>query len=105
MTTTPMELPRQLLDSTAQILKCLGHPVRLQVLDYLERKGESTVTEIWEGIGLEQSVASQHLSLMRDKGILKRRRDGVHVLYSLGDPRALKVLACLRGNVAAEGDR
>jgi len=43
-----------------------------------------------------QAVASQHLTNMRDKGILSRRKDGVHVYYSIGDERALKVLACVR---------
>jgi DNA-binding transcriptional ArsR family regulator len=84
------------VEDTARILRCLGHPLRLQVLDVLEREGECTVTEIYEALGVEQAVASQHLTNMRDKGILARRRDGVHVFYSIGDDRALKVLACVR---------
>jgi ArsR family transcriptional regulator len=66
------------------------------VLDLLEREGECTVTEIYEALGVEQAVASQHLTNMRDKGILSRRKDGVHVFYGIGDERALKVLACVR---------
>ena len=62
----------------------------------LEKDGEATVTEIYEALGVEQAVASQHLTTMRDKGILNRRKDGVHVYYSIGDDRALKVLACVR---------
>lgn len=85
------------IQETARMLRCLGHPVRLRILDVLERKDECTVTEVYEALGLEQAVASQHLSLMRDKGILSRRRDGVNVFYSLGDRRALKVLDCIRG--------
>lgn len=85
------------ISNTARMLKCLGHPLRLQILDLLQRKGESTVTEIYEALGMEQAVASQHLSLMRDKGILNRRRDGVHVYYGLDDERATKVLECIRG--------
>ena len=84
------------VEDTARVLRCLGHPLRLQVLDVLERDGESTVTEIYEALGVEQAVASQHLTNMRDKGILARRKDGVHVYYSIGDERALKVLACVR---------
>ena len=84
------------VEDTARVLRCLGHPLRLQVLDVLEREGECTVTEIYEALGVEQAVASQHLTNMRDKGILARRKDGVHVYYSIGDERALKVLACVR---------
>lgn len=89
-------LQADILEGTARILRCLGHPLRLQILDVLEKHGECTVTEIHEALGVEQAVASQHLTNMRDKGILARRKDGVHVLYSIGDPRALKVLACVR---------
>ena len=100
MTTT--ELPRELVETTARMLKCLGHPVRLRILDLLERRGECTVTEVHEGLDLEQAVCSQHLNLMRDKGILARRKEGVHVFYSLGDPRAMKVLGCLRDTASAQ---
>mgnify|MGYP002713246395 CR=1 FL=1 len=90
------------LVSTARMLRCLGHPVRLRILDYLERRDEATVTEVYEALEIEQAVCSQHLNLMRDKGILARRKDGVNVYYRLGDPRALKVLSCLRGSAAQE---
>ena len=97
MTTQVTELLKtDAVEDTARILRCLGHPLRLQVLDILEREGECTVTEIYETLGVEQAVASQHLTNMRDKGILSRRKDGVHVYYGIGDERALKVLACVR---------
>ena len=100
MTTT--ELPQELVETTARMLKCLGHPVRLKILDLLEQKGECTVTEVHEALDLEQAVSSQHQSLMRDKGILARRKEGVHVYYRLGDPRATKVLGCLRSTASAD---
>ena len=59
-------------------LRCsdCGHdrPVRLCILDLLQRAGELTVTEIYEALGLEQAVCSQHLTVMRDKGILGYRK-------------------------------
>ena len=78
------------------MLRCLGHPVRLAILDLLGRRGELTVTEIYEALGIEQAVCSQHLTLMRDRGILEHRKDGVNVHYSVGEPRALQILACIR---------
>lgn len=88
----------RVVETTARMLKCLGHPIRLRILDFLEDQGESTVTQVQEAMGLEQAVCSQHLNLMRDKGILARRKEGVHVYYRPGDPRALKVLSCLRSS-------
>lgn len=84
------------VENTARVLKCLGHPLRLRILDFLERKDEATVTEVHEALEIEQAVASQHLTTMRDKGIVASRKDGVHVIYRIGDDRALKVLACVR---------
>jgi DNA-binding transcriptional ArsR family regulator len=94
--TTGTPLETEGVENTARVLKCLGHPLRLRILDLLERKGEATVTEVHEGLGIEQAVASQHLTTMRDKGILESRKEGVHVIYRIGDSRALKVLACVR---------
>lgn len=93
---TPLDA--RVVNTTARMLKCLGHPLRLQILDVLDREGELTVSEIQEALGMEQATCSQHLNLMRDKGILSRRKEGVHVHYSLGDPRALKVLGCVRSS-------
>jgi DNA-binding transcriptional ArsR family regulator len=84
------------IEDTAHVLRCLGHPVRLMILDMLERQGEMTVTQLHEALGVEQATASQHLGLMRDKGILSRRKEGVFVLYGIADERALKVLGCIR---------
>jgi len=89
-------LPEEVVENTAHILRCLGHPLRLRILDVLQRGTELTVTEVYEALGVEQAVASQHLTTMWDKGILQRRKEGVHVLYAIGDERALKVLDCVR---------
>lgn len=89
-------LTAEAVEDSAHVLRCLGHPLRLRILDVLERGRESTVTEVYEALGVEQAVASQHLTTMWDKGILRRRKDGVHVYYSIGDERALKVLDCVR---------
>lgn len=89
-------LTEQAVEGTAHVLRCLGHPLRLRILDVLQKGQEVTVTEIYEALQVEQAVASQHLTTMWDKGILARRKDGVHVYYRIADERALKVLDCVR---------
>ncbi len=97
MTDAPLPvLSRSEVEGTAHILRCLGHPTRLRILDFLERVDEATVTEVYEAVGVTQPVASQHLTTMWDKGILLRRRDGINVHYRIGDPRARTVLDCVR---------
>jgi len=95
-TSSNAALPPEVFDATARMLKCLGHPLRLRILELLESKREATVTEIHETLDVKQAVASHHLTTMWDKGVLSRRKDGVNVLYSIGDDRAFKILACLR---------
>jgi len=99
-TKAPVELDADLLDTTARFLKCLGHTLRLRILHLLDTRGECTVSEIQEALGIEQAIASQHLTNMWDKGVLARRKEGVYVLYSIADERALKVLSCVQSQVA-----
>jgi len=84
------------VQDAARVLKCIGHPVRLRIIELLDNGGEKTVTEIRESIGLEQAAASQHLNLMRDKNILTARRDGVNVYYDVSDDKVVRVIECLR---------
>lgn len=95
MKTRARVLDFKAVQQAARVLKCIGHPVRLQIIDLLEREGEQTVTQIYEALELEQAVASQHLNLMRDKGILASRREGVHVFYRIHDPRVTRVIECV----------
>ncbi len=62
-------------EHVARVLKALAHPVRLQIVDALA-SGEKCVSDIVEAVGAKQSVTSQQLNMMRDKGVLSCRRDG-----------------------------
>jgi DNA-binding transcriptional ArsR family regulator len=83
------------VQQAATMLKCIGHPVRLKIIELLDREGEQNVTAIYEALGIEQAVASQHLNLMRDKRILISRREGVNVFYRIEDPRVTRVIDCI----------
>lgn len=73
------------MDSTyfrAEILKALGQPTRLKIIDLL-RNGERCVCEIFPAISEEQSNTSRHLNLMVSSGILSRRKEGVKIFYAV----------------------
>ncbi len=72
------------LKQAAENLKAVAHPARLAMI-YLLKEGEKNVTEIHRSLGLEQAVASQHLSILKDKGVCASRRKGKHAYYSLKD--------------------
>jgi DNA-binding transcriptional ArsR family regulator len=95
MTIRSQKLSLEAVRQAASMLKCIGHPIRLQIIELLDRTGEQNVTTIYEALEIEQAVASQHLNLMRDKGILASRREGVNVYYRIDDPRVTQVIDCI----------
>lgn len=83
------------LEKTATVLKLLGHPIRIQIIEYLE-KGEHSVGEIQDEIGQIQAITSQHLRLMLRKGILVNRREGTSLYYSIANDFIRNILKCIR---------
>lgn len=76
----------------AELLKALGHPVRLQVLQILARQ-ETCVCELIPMLNIEQSNLSQHLKLLRKHGIVQNRREGSRVVYSLVNSAVIPIIA------------
>jgi len=83
------------LSRAADTIKLLGHPERLKIVEILE-SGEATVSEIQEELGMPQAIVSQHLAKMRGHGIVAAERDGVHVYYSVMEPKVRHILECIR---------
>jgi ArsR family transcriptional regulator len=80
-----------LLELKADVLKALGQPTRLKILELL-RNGERCVCEIFPAIEEEQSNVSRHLALMKAAGILASRKEGQMVHYRVRDPQVFKLL-------------
>lgn len=78
----------------AEILKVLGHPVRLKIVAGLCTR-ECNVKHIWECLGLPQATVSQHLALLKNKGIIEGKREGVEVHYTVVHPLAKKLIEIL----------
>ena len=75
----------------ADILKALGQPTRLKIIDFLSN-GERCVCEIFPAIGEEQSNTSRHLNLMLAAGVLSRRKDGVKIYYEIKHQEILELV-------------
>ena len=80
--------------SEAEVLKILGHPLRLKIVTGLCTQ-ECNVKHIWECLGLPQATVSQHLAILKNKGIITGKREGVEVHYSVIHPLAKKIIASL----------
>jgi DNA-binding transcriptional ArsR family regulator len=71
----------------ALILRAVNHKLRQQILKLIDEHGRMTVTEIYVKLRLEQSVASQHLAILRKAGFVKTDRDGKFIYYSVNTNR------------------
>jgi ArsR family transcriptional regulator len=76
-------------------MKAIAHPLRLKILCVLA-DGELSVQDIVDNVGTSQSNISQHLAILRDKGVLSTRKDANRVYYRIGDPRTLKLVGMMR---------
>lgn len=83
-------------DQASTLMKTLGHRGRLMVLCQLAT-GEKSVGELAELLDIQQSPLSQHLSRMRQEGLVATRRDAQTIYYSLKSDEAGKVIECLYG--------
>jgi ArsR family transcriptional regulator len=79
----------------AGVFQALGHPTRVAIAEYLQY-GEMTVNQLCEKVGVEQSNASQHLAVLRNKQVVQTRKEGNQIFYSLRDPLIGKVLQAMR---------
>jgi DNA-binding transcriptional ArsR family regulator len=83
------------LSRAVNMLKVIAHPVRLAVVDVLTHNKQMTVLEIQEALGLEQAVASQHLTLLIDKGVLSSEKVGRNKYVSLRYPKMKTIISCM----------
>ena len=83
------------IDRASRSLKAMSHPLRLKILCTLGDQ-EISVQDIVERVGTSQSNISQHLAILRDKGILSSRKDANRVYYKVVDSRTLRLIEMMR---------
>lgn len=71
------------LKKAALILRALNHKLRLQIIKLIDEQDKIAVTDVYVKLRLEQSVASQHLAILRRAGLVNTERDGKFIYYSL----------------------
>lgn len=92
------------IELAARSLRAMGHPLRLKILCVLGDR-EISVQDIVDTVGTSQSNISQHLAILRDKGVLKTRKDANRVYYRVGDVRVLQLIGMMREVFCGHADR
>lgn len=89
------ELEAARVEKAANMMKAIAHPMRLAILGHLIEYKELTVTEIHELVNIEQSTASHHLGILKDKGVIISRREGKNTIYSKKNVNLIKLMECI----------
>lgn len=91
----PLKIDYLNVKKAALVLRALNHKLRQQMIQTLDAQGKMTVTEIYVQLRLEQSVASQHLAILRRAGIVRTEREGKFVYYRINPERVDTINACV----------
>jgi ArsR family transcriptional regulator len=83
------------IDTAARALKAMSHPLRLKILCVVGAE-EVCVQDIVDAVGTSQSNISQHLAILRSKGVLQTRKDANRVFYRVADQRTLQLVGMMR---------
>lgn len=86
---------REIMRLHAELCKMLSNPIRLEILSLL-RNEEKTVSELVAATGLRQANLSQHLSLMRQRGVVAARKDGANVYYRIASAKIMRACELIR---------
>jgi len=89
-------------EKRAKVLKALGHPSRLMMVDALEG-GEKCVCDLQALVGSDMSTVSKHLSVLKSAGIVMDRKQGLQVYYRLRVPCVSQFFGCVEAVLAADG--
>ena len=79
----------------AEVCKSMANPTRLKIMNLL-RAGEKSVEELKRRLGLPKANLSQHLSILRQRGIVSTRRAGLNIYYKVTNPKMIKACDILR---------
>ena len=71
--------------------RAISHPLRIKIVEFIAKRGTTSVTPIYGTLKLEQSVVSQHLKILRDAGILSNKREGQKIIYRVNDAEIKKI--------------
>ena len=86
---------KRIYELHADVCKTLANAKRLEILNALRNK-DMTVNELAERVGALKANISQHLAVMRQKGILATRRDGVNIYYRIANPKVIQACDIMR---------
>lgn len=102
MKTTKVSILSDKLKESSELLRALTHPLRLQILQFIDQQNNINVNKIYNTLNLEQSITSQHLRILRNAGIVETQRDGKFIYYSINYDRVGNTIKAINGFLAED---
>ncbi len=88
-------MKKELFELQAEVCKTLANPKRLEIIAEL-KEGELSVGDLVERLGVTKANVSQHLAVLRQHRVVKTRRDGVNIYYSINNPKIIEACALMK---------
>ena len=89
------------LDGASSVMRALTHPIRLKLIGFIDQNKRINVNKIYKALKMEQSVASQHLRILRDEKLVKAERNGKFIFYTVNYPKLEAIVNAINKFLAA----
>ncbi|MDZ4709835.1 MAG: metalloregulator ArsR/SmtB family transcription factor [Saprospiraceae bacterium] len=83
MKKTKVTFDQEKLQYSSELLRALAHPLRLKILEFIDRHEVINVNKIYNTLKIEQSITSQHLKILRGAGVVDNNKDGKFKHYQI----------------------
>lgn len=93
---TEQQLPTEIMKQAVKGISYIAHPLRLQILEFLDVNGEASVSKITKAVKEEQMIVSQSLKKLRDAGLVIAQRHGIFIYYHIQEEYPASIFECLR---------
>ncbi len=87
MKRTKVTFQQEKLAVSSELMRALAHPLRLKILEFLDQHQNIQVNQIYNTLKIEQSIASQHLRILKNAGVLLADKDGKYMHYTINYDR------------------
>ena len=95
------QISNERLQVSSDILRALAHPLRMKILEFIDKNKTINVNKIYNTLKLEQSITSQHLKILRASGLVHTHREGKFIHYTVDYPRLANAMRAVDGFLIA----
>jgi DNA-binding transcriptional ArsR family regulator len=91
------QINNERLQVSSDILRALAHPLRMKILEFIDKNKTINVNKIYNTLKLEQSITSQHLKILRASGLVHTHREGKFIHYTVDYPKLVNAMRAVDG--------